>query len=84
MVGIYNNELEDEKIYLAIEKNIDAKEDDKVFEKRIFNELSKGENTIDKTALPDKIIIMNLPLGGRTQKIDKNKIKDYITKNNLC
>ena len=84
MVGIYNDELEDEKIYLIIEKNINIVENDRAFEKRVSNELSKGKYTIDTTALPDKIIIMNLPLSGRTKKIDKNKIKDYITKNNLC
>ncbi len=84
MVGIYNDELEDEKIYLAIEKDMTLQEDNKTFEKRIFNELSKGEHSIDKTALPDKIIIMELPLSGRTQKIDKNKIKYYITSNSLC
>lgn len=84
MVGIYNNDLEDEKIYLAVEKSGYVKDGDEVFEKRIFNELRKGKHTIDATALPDKIIVMDLPLSGRTQKIDKNKIKDYIIKNNLC
>ena len=84
MVGIYNNDLADEKIYLAIEKDIALQENNKTFEKRILTELSTGEFTIDKTALPDKIIIMNLPLSGKTQKINKSKIKDYIIKNNLC
>ena len=84
MVGIYSNELEDEKIYLAVEKDERSKESKKDFEKRIFSELTYGEHTIDKSALPDKIIIMGFPLSGRTQKIDKNKIKDYIISNNLC
>ncbi len=84
MVGIYNNELEDEKIYLAVEKENTLQESDEVFKKRIYNELNKGEHSIDKTALPDQIIVMEMPLSGRTQKIDKSKIKSHIINNHLC
>lgn len=85
MVGIYSKENDDEKIYIVIEREGSSLEvSDEAFKGRLLEELTHGKHSIDAAALPDKIILMKIPLSGRTQKIDKTKIKEYICTNNLC
>lgn len=76
MVGIYDETLQDEKVYLAVEGsgiNIQT----------IKKELAKGEHSIDKEALPDHIFKMTIPRAGRQNKIDRNAIIEYIKKHRL-
>jgi acyl-CoA synthetase (AMP-forming)/AMP-acid ligase II len=76
LIGIYDNELHDEKVYLAIEGiGINVKE--------ITKHLEIGAYSIDKSALPDVIFIMELPRKGRQHKIDRHAIAAYIKKHNL-
>jgi acyl-CoA synthetase (AMP-forming)/AMP-acid ligase II len=84
MVGIYNETDADERVYLAIEKDRNSPDDDVQLIKRISEELSKGKRSIDQSALPDKIILMKLPVSGRTKKNDKARIKEYIITHHLC
>lgn len=64
LVGIYDDQAFDEKVYLVIEtelKNIDE----------ISKKIKTGAFSIDKEAQPDVIIKMEIPRCGRHQKIDR-------------
>lgn len=80
LVGIYDNAVNDEKVYLVVEKDENLLEREPHFKKRIFKELCKGECSIDREALPDEIVFMNLPVNGRSKKIDKVRIRSFISK----
>lgn len=75
MVGVRNEQKEDEEIVLVIEPEDFS---NKVLEKFIENKLKSGDYSIDTQALPDKILIMKLPRSGRQSKIDKNKLRKII------
>jgi acyl-CoA synthetase (AMP-forming)/AMP-acid ligase II len=76
LVGIYDDILHDEKVYLIIEgTNLNPQD--------ILNKLKKGVYSIDNEALPDKILFMTLPRSGRQHKVNKEAIRDYIKKNKL-
>ena len=72
LVGIYDDTIHDEKVYLVIEgtpnltKNI------------ILNQLKTGIYSIDNEALPDDILFMQLPRSGRQHKVNKGAIRDLI------
>lgn len=70
-VGIYSDELHDEKVYLAIESESMNMEE-------IRRLLEKGIYSIDKQALPDKIFQMKIPRKGRQDKIDRQAIAEFI------
>ncbi len=75
-VGIYKEDIHDEKVYLAIEGEIKSAN-------FILKHLEKGEFSIDKSAIPDEIIFLNLPRKGRQNKVDKESIVNYILQHNL-
>lgn len=75
MVGVYNAEVADERVVLAIEAN--AGVDGATLETRLWSELQSGPYSIDSAALPDHILIMALPLAGRSSKVDKASLRDY-------
>jgi len=75
-VGIYNDDILDEKVYLAIETD---KEDLNEIEKLLI----KGKYSIDRQALPDVIFKMKIPRKGRQDKIDRAAIVNYIKHKNL-
>lgn len=68
MIGIYNNNKSDEEIILVIdgEKSLN--------ESAIMNHLKQGKYSIDKEALPDRIIFMKIPHSGRQQKVNKKEL----------
>lgn len=75
-VGLYDEDIHDEKVYLAIE----TKETEI---SKIKQLLTDGQFSIDKHALPDKIFKMVIPRKGRQNKIDRTAITEYIKKNGL-
>jgi acyl-CoA synthetase (AMP-forming)/AMP-acid ligase II len=73
MVGKYNDQKEDEEVFLFIEKNKNISIND------ILNKLKTGEYSIDSYALPDNILfISELPYGGRSKKVDKKYLRDSL------
>lgn len=77
LVGVFDEADQDEKIHLCVEKEDDSMSDE-VFMKHIQHELRSGALSIDSYALPDEIHVMELPLSGRSQKIDKQKIRSLL------
>ena len=75
-VGIYDESLHDEKVYLAVETN--HKHVD-----QIRKALTYGQYSIDKEALPDTIITMQIPRKGRQNKLDRQAIASYIKEHQL-
>ena len=76
MIGIYDETLHDEKVYLALEGN-------DINIHAIKKQLLNGIHSIDKEALPDEIFKMTIPRKGRQNKIDRAAIIEYIKKNRL-
>lgn len=76
MVGVYDDEKFDEKVYLIIETELTSIAE-------IYKKLEHGMYSIDTEALPDKIIKMKIPRLGRHQKTDKIKIREIIKTNLL-
>lgn len=76
LVGIYDDSIHDEKVFLVIEG-------ENLKEEYILNKLKSGAYSIDNEALPDKILFMTLPRSGRQHKVNKEAIRDYIKKNKL-
>lgn len=71
LCGIFNEKLQDEKVFLVWEG-------EKVTNKQIKKKLLSGLYSIDKSALPDVIIQMDLPRTGRHQKIDKKLLREQL------
>jgi acyl-CoA synthetase (AMP-forming)/AMP-acid ligase II len=76
MVGVYHDDIHDEKVYLALEGN-------SINISSVKKQLAQGKHSIDAEALPDVIFTMTIPRKGRQNKIDRNGIVDYIRKNDL-
>ncbi len=72
LVGIYDDKMHDEKVYLIIEG------EDFLNKKDILNQLKIGKFSIDLEAMPDDILFMKLPRNGRQHKVNKNAIRDLI------
>jgi acyl-CoA synthetase (AMP-forming)/AMP-acid ligase II len=76
MVGVYDENIQDEKVYLALEGS-------DLNMPHIQNELNQGKYCIDREALPDHIFRMIIPRKGRQNKIDRASIVEYIKNNAL-
>lgn len=73
LVGHYDESTEDEKVILFVAKRADSP----LSESNILSQLRNGSHSIDKQALPDKIIfIEELPRSGRSKKIDKAELRN--------
>lgn len=68
MVGVYNSQKADEEIILVIDGENELTADG------IMKQLAKGELSIDREALPDKIVFRKIPHSGRQQKIDRKEL----------
>lgn len=68
MVGLWNEQKEDEEVYLVVEG-------DTLTSKKINHAISQGIYAIDRQALPDYVIIRKLPRGGRQNKINKKELR---------
>ena len=82
MVGIYDEVMADERIVLAVEPGADV--DAATLEKRLRQELRSGPFSIDSAALPDDILVMELPVAGRSSKVDKNSIREFAQRATSC
>ena len=71
MIGIYDTAAEDERLVLVVEPDgsVDLSAVD------IGRQLKRGECSIDINALPDEIVIGQLPRMGRQLKIDKEALR---------
>ncbi len=63
MLGVYSDEINDEKVYLLLEGENDAE--------TVMKQLRNGTYSIDSEALPDKIIFGKIPHSGRQRKADR-------------
>jgi len=78
MIWIYDKKINDEKIILFVEIwNLHKKFD----EKYIMSKLRYSDFSIDKFAIPNKIIFCKIPRIGRQEKIDKNKLREIYLHN---
>jgi acyl-coenzyme A synthetase/AMP-(fatty) acid ligase len=76
LVGIYRENKSDEEIVLVVET--DAAEPEDQFRARLKRELASGPHSIDTYAQPDRIVFMDLPLSGRSRKVDKNLLREKV------
>lgn len=74
LIGVYNDQLADEVVCLVIE----AEKHFKIEE--VMKLLKSGSYSIDKDALPDKIIFRPLPRLGRQNKVDRKKLRIQLLK----
>jgi acyl-CoA synthetase (AMP-forming)/AMP-acid ligase II len=73
LLGIYSEQNHDEEVYLVVES-------EKYSENELMKLLRTGKYSIDKEALPDKIVFMKIPLSGRQNKVDRKKIRLQLVK----
>lgn len=76
MLGRYSHEKADEEIVLVIE----AESDTRLEATAIMRLLTTGEYSIDKEALPDSIVFMEIPHSGRQNKVDRKILSELIKK----
>lgn len=69
IIGVYNDQMADESVYLVIEA------EEQISEEKVMKLLESGPYSIDKEALPDKIIFRKLLRMGRQNKVDRNKMR---------
>ena len=74
MKGLYNPEKADEEIILIVESEYPMKAND------VLLKLKTGIHSIDKEALPDKIIFMKLPRSGRQNKVNRKELSEHVKK----
>lgn len=72
MIGNYRKDLHDEEVVLFVESDFSD-------EKKIRSYLSEGKYSIDKEALPDKIVFTKIPRSGRQDKVDRKALKALLT-----
>jgi long-subunit acyl-CoA synthetase (AMP-forming) len=71
MIGNYRNDLHDEEVVLFVESEFSD-------EKKLMHLLSEGKFSIDKEALPDRIVFAKIPRSGRQDKVDRKALKTLI------
>lgn len=72
MIGLFDDHLADEKVFLVVESEKQLREAD------VMRMLKSGTYSIDKEALPDRIIFSKIPRFGRQNKIDRNKLRKQL------
>ncbi len=74
-IGIYDEEIADEKIFLIVEgnKKLNLEDLEKKLQRSIFS--------IDREAWPDCILQREIPRSGRQQKVDRRTLKSQIRQN---
>ena len=82
MVGLYREDAADELVVLAIEPDPAVEPND--LEARVRSSLEEGPNRIDVYARPDRILIMPIPLTGRSNKVDKQAVRDIARRSLAC
>lgn len=82
MIGIYDEVMADERVVLAVEAvaGVDATS----LEARLWREMRSGPFSIDSAALPDAILVTELPLAGRSRKVDKASLRMIAKRKASC
>ncbi len=72
MIGLYSEKKADEEIILVIdsEKGMTSQE--------VMKKLTFGTYSIDKEALPDRIVFMNIPHSGRQNKVNRKLLTQHL------
>lgn len=73
MIGRYRHDRADEEIVLVIDG------DKSLTEASIRKQLTSGKCSIDKEALPDRIVFMEIPHSGRQNKIDRKTLAQRLS-----
>mgnify|MGYP003673563280 CR=1 FL=1 len=68
LLGVFNPEKEDEDVILVIDGEADLNSS------MIMKQLLSGNFSIDKEAIPDKIVFMKIPHAGRQNKVDRKQL----------
>ncbi len=74
MVGVYDDSAADERVVLVVEP--EAWVTDESFADTVAHALRDGPNRIDLAAQPDLIMLHDVPLGGRSRKVDKQALRE--------
>ncbi|MEK7105727.1 MAG: class I adenylate-forming enzyme family protein, partial [Patescibacteria group bacterium] len=78
MIGVYNSFTEDEEVILYVVKA----ESSTISTAELTHYLKNGQYSIDRAALPDKIIFINeLPYSGRSKKVSKAELRAMSERN---
>ena len=72
LVGLYRDGQADEQVVLCIEA--EAGVVGATLRTRVERELQQGPHRIDSAALPDRIILMPIPLAERSKKVDRSAV----------
>jgi acyl-CoA synthetase (AMP-forming)/AMP-acid ligase II len=75
-VGVYDERAADERVVLVVEP--ESMSDAASLPARVARALRAGETRIDEPALPDEILAMPLPEGGRSSKVDKRALRALV------
>lgn len=82
MVGVYDESLADERVVLAVEPEPTAVSDELLA--RLPAALREGPLRIDDAAQPDMIMLLPLPLTGRSRKVDKEAVRSVARQRLKC
>lgn len=82
MIGLYDAGLADERIVLAVQ--LEDGVASASAERMIRSELRAGKSSIDASAFPDDFLFVELPLSGRSGKVDKQALRDIAQRKLQC
>jgi acyl-CoA synthetase (AMP-forming)/AMP-acid ligase II len=82
LVGVYDENRADEVVVLAFEPEdgLDARD----VQSRIHREISAGPHRIDIQARPDHIVAVDIPLSGRSHKVNKGALRELVRELVAC
>ncbi len=75
MVGIYDQVLHDERVYLVVESTVARSAS------WLYQALRSDPYRIDREAMPDEILFRKIPRKGRQQKVDRQTLTKQIAQN---
>jgi acyl-CoA synthetase (AMP-forming)/AMP-acid ligase II len=81
LIGVYDPVRSDEAVVLVVEK-ADPR-DEATFRRYLTAELLTGPHSIDQEAQPDRIVFAPLPTAGRSQKVDKQKLRALLRRQDV-
>jgi len=82
MVGVYDDDAADERVVLVVEPEPGFDTDS--FVRTLERELRDGVHRIDEAAQPDLIILADLPLSGRSSKVDRVALRALAREKLAC
>ncbi len=74
LIGVYDELLADERVILVLEPETGQQ----LTVATVQKQLTHGAYSIDSNALPDEIVIMDIPYIGRQRKIDKQALRKVL------